>query len=340
VTHPALENTLVGDGTVIRSHYRGWPGKRQLNRETGELEQVKFDPDADYFDTGDGDKPYGIKFGLIESWLPYENERLIHDIFSIRNEDGRDEAAEAIRSITALVELLPDAQAVSWDMALHGVHFDTTRRLGLIDIVKVQKTAARAGRKIPPPKDEHGKRCKGHLFKLSDDTTRELDLYTLDGNPHIEAIAEGKKHKVPLTKTRLRRIEHRSEGFRLYGDYRVPDDPRIPKDLRHATVTIRLSHTEDDGKYNRAENLRPITIHDPIEGTNPDLGHQNEFDQRRVLRPGAESMNRWLKQHFNDKRAPAVGIGRIMFMLICAALLNNAKAVLAQHVRLRQAAAA
>ena len=37
-THPALQNTFVGDGTVITPHYKGTPKGRQLNRATGELE--------------------------------------------------------------------------------------------------------------------------------------------------------------------------------------------------------------------------------------------------------------------------------------------------------------
>lgn len=35
--------------------------------------------------------------------------------------------------------------------------------------------------------------------------------------------------------------------------------------------------------------------------------HLGEFDQLYVIRPGAESINRWIKQRFNDNRAPAVG---------------------------------
>ena len=38
-----------------------------------------------------------------------------------------------------------------------------------------------------------------------------------------------------------------------------------------------------------------------------------------------------LEERFTDGRAPAVGLPRIMFMLLCGALLNNAKAALAHH---------
>ncbi len=49
-------------------------------------------------------------------------------------------------------------------------------------------------------------------------------------------------------------------------------------------------------------------------------------------------MNRWLKHHFADKRAPAVGRHRLMFMIVGAQLLNNAKAALADQQRLATAA--
>jgi hypothetical protein len=116
VSHPAIENTFAGDGTVIKPHYKGSPSKRQLNRETGELEPVKYDPDANFFTIAGGEEQaYGIKFGFIEAWLPYdservENERLILDVFSIRHEEGYDEARQGIQSIEALVGLLPGAQ--------------------------------------------------------------------------------------------------------------------------------------------------------------------------------------------------------------------------------------
>jgi len=343
VTHPALQNILVGDGTVLAPHYKGSPTDRQLNRETGEMEPVKHDPDANFCETGDDrEVAYGIKFGFIESWMPHsdqrvENERVILDVFNVRHEPGYDEAAQATESITALVGLLPGAQAVEWDMALHGIHFDTTRRLGLVDIVKVPAPAANAGRQIPAPRDPTGKRRSGHVFTRTDHTQQQLPLYTYDGHPHIEVIVGGQRRTLPLTKTRLRRIRQRTRGYRWYGRYRIPNHPTVPPNLRDATVTIRLDRAEDDGVYNRAENLRPVTIHDmPIGPVAP--GHVCEFDQLYVLRPGAESINRWHKQRYDDTRAPAVGRHRLMFMLLCSGLLNNAKAALAHQQRLRPAA--
>ena len=337
-THPALENMLVGDGTVVAPRYKGTPTGQQLNRETGELEHVKFDPDANFYKTGDGENAYGLKFGFIEARLPHHNERIILDVFSIANEAGHDEAAEAVRSITAIHEHLPGAQAISWDMALRGIHFDTTRALGLVDIVKVHKTAARKGNKIPAPPGANGNRRSGHVFDLIDGSQDELELFTLDGHPHIEFIAEGQVGMLPLRKTRNRRVAQRTGGYRWYGDYRVPDHAVVPERLRGATVSIRFDRTEYDGPYNRAEHLRMITKHDAVVGPNADPEHTSEFEQLYVLRPGSESTNRWVKGHFSDKRSPAVGIPRTHFMLICGALLNNARAVLARQARLKQAA--
>jgi hypothetical protein len=342
-THPALQNIFVGDGTVAPPHYKGTPSGRQLNRETGELEPVKYDPDANYYMTGDGEKAFGLKVGFVEAFLPYDDERvegqrLILDVFDVRHEPGYDEAAQAVKSFEALVELLPGAQAVEWDMALRGTHFDATRRLGLVDIVKVPVTTAEAGKQIPAPKDKHQRHQKGHVFTLRDGTEEEHSLFTIDGHPHFEGVAEGMKVAVPLARNRIRRIGNRIEGFRLYGDYHIPADPRVPQRLRSATVTVRLSRTEDDKNYNRAEHLRPITIHDPVRGPHADPDHESEFDQLYVLRPGAESINRWFKQRWTDGRAPAVGRHRFMFMLLCGVLLNNAKDALAHEQRRRRAA--
>jgi len=170
-----------------------------------------------------------------------------------------------------------------------------TRGVALCHLVKVPDRTARAGKQIPPPKDKHQKKRKGHPLILRDGTEEEHPSFTFDGYPHIEGIAEGQKVAVPLTRKRTRRIRDGIERFRLYGDYRVPADARLPELIHNATVSIRASRTEDDGSYNRAEHLRPITIHDRVIGPNPDPTHQSEFDQLYVLRPGAESINRWFK---------------------------------------------
>jgi hypothetical protein len=178
-------------------------------------------------------------------------------------------------------------------------------------------------------------------FHRVDGSTVERDLYTYDGHPFFETVLKGKKARMPVRKIRTRRVAQRDGGFRWHNDYIAPDDPRTPAKLRGATVTVRLDRCDDDAdmKYNRAEQLRPITIHDtPIEPiTSPD--HESQFDQCYGPRPSAESKNSSVKHHFNWKRAPAVGFGRIHFMLICAALLKNASAALAHAERLLQQAA-
>lgn len=94
--------------------------------------------------------------------------------------------------------------------------------------------------------------------------------------------------------------------------------------LRGAAVSIRFhTNDEDRGKgLNRAEVLRPIPEGDP--------------DWRKLygLRPGAESINRWFKERLRDGRAPAVGRERQHFALLCGAIYNNFKALLARHDRL------
>jgi hypothetical protein len=49
-------------------------------------------------------------------------------------------------------------------------------------------------------------------------------------------------------------------------------------------------------------------------------------------------MNRWIKERLRDRRAPAVGVRRQHFALVCAAIYNNAVAELSQAERLRRAA--
>lgn len=215
------------------------------------------------------------------------------------------------------------------------------RNLGLVDVVKVPKTAAEAGKRIPPPKDEHGKRRTGHVFHRGDNSTEEVQLYTYADIPSSKPSSTAKRPSCRSTSSAPDASHNAAAGTAGTTTTSLRTTRGRSPSCEAQRSPVRLDRCDDDTdlKHNRAEHLRPITIHDqPIEPiTSPD--HESQFDQCYGPRPSAESKNSWVKHHFNWKRAPAVGFGRVHFMLICAALLKNASAALVHaERRLRQAA--
>jgi len=313
-THPAPQNMLVGDGTVMRPRFDAAPGDMQLDAVTGAIEQKPFDPDAGWYMTGDKRRVYGTKFGFIEGWTPHDGERVILDVFDVETVPGGDEASRALESIEHLAAKLPGAQGVVWDMALRGKHVDRLYQIGLLSVVKVARV--KGGPKSPNI-GQYEARC-------ADRATRIVSVFAIAGAPHIMEIAAGQEHPILLQRREIRARKNQDGSWRWYGEFRVPDAPAVRGALRGAAITIRLhTNDEDDVKgLNRAEVLRPIPEGDP--------------DWRKLygLRPGAESINRWFKERLRDGRAPAVGRERQHFALLCGAIYNNFKALLARQDRL------
>jgi hypothetical protein len=310
-TYPEASNALFGDGTVLRTLTRYTPVDRQVHPQTGEITSRVHDPDAAWFRTGDGTRVYGTKFGFCAGRLPHPNETLILDVFSVSK--GHDEAAQAVASIRKLATQL-DAQAVVWDGALRGTHLDELYDAGLITVNRVHgsgdgKTKSR--------------NLGAHAFDGAAGTTTH-QVWAINGAPHIEVVAAGATHQVTLERTRTRRSQDRGHvSYRWYGDYRVPKTSLVPPELRGAKVSIRLNSTGGDKARHlaRADVLRAIAPSDPY------------WAEIYKLRPVSESINRMVKRRQANGRAPALGVPRQLFHLICAALFHNLEAVLANEQR-------
>lgn len=316
VTHPARQNVLVGDGTVLRPCVDAVLGDLQLDKRTGALEQKRYDPDAGSFKTGDGTTVvHGTKYGFVESRLLHVNERVILGVFNVPKGKGHSEAEEALKVIDRAYERLPEAHAVAWDMAMRGTHIDHLYQRGLQPVVKTAKSAGGKPRQ---------KLIEIHNAKLVDGTEEPVNLWASNGGLSILVVAGGGEHLVQCVRKRTYKRAKAGGGYRWYMDAVVPDEPPVPARLRSARIThIRLDTTAGDKKMglNRAENLRAV--------------HQGDADWVRLyaLRPGAESTNRWFKERLRDTRAPAIGVPRQHLHLVFGAMFNNFRAWVAHRAR-------
>jgi hypothetical protein len=82
----------------------------------------------------------------------------------------------------------------------------------------------------------------------------------IGGAPFIYVTFNGEHIPIQLDMRKLDREPNRRSGYRIYGKWRIPDRPEIPKRLRGAIGRIRHNSTEDEiaTSRRRTRALRPI----------------------------------------------------------------------------------
>lgn len=317
LSDPNPLNWVSGDGTVLPSRFRNGPGVMQVDRETGELSEVRHDIDAGLQVTGDGRNVTGTKFSLVHIRTLFPREWVVLSIEHVSHGKGGSEAGVALRQIQMLLGLAPGIDGVIWDMAMRGVHLDMLYALGLLSLVKVALAPGGAPKELLlGPATTAG----GHT----------VTIRAIDGAAHIEAIVGTKIELIRLAQPKLLQRKNKDGTYRCYGEYRIPDDPRAPTRLRGDTVRVRLDTTADDKqrKINRAEGLRPIAKGD------------DRWATLQSGRPVAESLNAWFKHLWRNERAPAVTKGRQHLRMIYGGMVANMIAAITYRDRMNKASGA
>ena len=138
-----------------------------------------------------------------------------------------------------------------------------------------------------------------HKFKKAD-AEHGAEVVAVDGTPCIIGMdAEGREYYVALgrVQTKPRSTTH---GRTVYGRWRVPHDPAVPRALRGLETWVRHSSTPEECAENRrvTRALRPI----------PESDH--DFGPLYGLREDVESMHHHIKERLVNERARSVGIAR------------------------------
>ena len=232
-----------------------------MGKATGEVKQVRSDPDADLHFEGDREVTYGTKYVLVAARTRDERGRIILDVEWVA--DRGSEARVAVDCFSRLSPLVPGAQAVVYDTALRGVHHQKLlRELGLIPINRVTASVA----SIKRPRRKGGRRVEKSVhiedkrIRLSDSSTRTARLYSEAGAVGLgELSVSGEVIFWRLPRLRTHRIRDKKGLFRWYNDY------ALPSEFEAKTVTVRLHGNQDDvtRRFNRTENVRVIPPGDP-----------------------------------------------------------------------------
>jgi hypothetical protein len=319
-TRPHRSRLLYGDGKVITPLFKAHPGDTRLDKTTGELRPLRYEPDGALHFEGTGETAWGTKFVLVAARSDRERGRMILDLEHVTSPGG--EAATAVDCLARTATLTPGAQGVVYDTALRGVHHQKILRdLGLLSINRV--AAARAGSKKPRRNANERRVAKSTIIETKDitrpdGTTELVPLYARDGALGLGRLADdGRLTFEELRRTHTMRRADKAGTYRWYNEYALPDD------LGGGTITVRLHGNDEDAKrkLNRTENLRPIPPSDPV--------FADLFRQRN----DAESINRNLDDTLFLRRAHSVGAARQHVNLLGFALMVNSLTLLEHQAR-------
>ena len=318
-THPHLSRMLYADGKVITPLFKGRVGQTRTDKATGEIKQVRFEPDADLHFEGDGELAYGTEFVVVAARSGEARGRMILDVDWVPDKGG--EAKAAVGCFERLAPLVPGAQGVLYDTALRGIHHQTLlRKLGLLPVNRV--TAKRKGSN--KPRRAEGRRVEKSVHvddkkvRPPDGTERVMSLFARGGAIGIVELSDtGEPSFSELARVRTHRSQDKSGLFRWYNDY------LLPKSLGGGVVTVRLHGNDEDvaRKFNRTENVRVIPPSDP------------DFKSLYARRNDAESINRAIDDSMWLSRAHSVGHARQHLNLIGYALMVNSLALLEHRQR-------
>jgi len=142
-------------------------------------------------------------------------------------------------------------------------------------------------------------------FTLTDGTKKYLVVQAVDGTPRIELVIGDERQSVGLVRIKTKRISDRTDTYRFYGTWQIPNLPGIPRNLRNATTPIRHNSSKHEIADNtpRTRALRVIPETD------------DSFDRLFGLREDSESMHHHRKMTLPNQRARSVGRHRQLFDL-------------------------
>jgi hypothetical protein len=310
-SHPAKENVAYGDATFVQAMFNELTPADHIDYETGEITTRRRDPDATAWHQDGGTN--GRVWVSTSARTGHTNERVILDILP-KPARGTSDATVFTDMISELLPRVPAMQATSYDMAFGERHADIILNLGLLPITKVALLRG-------------GKPAVRHLgpqpFDFPDGTKDFIPVDAIGGAPFIYVTFEGEHIPIQLEMRKLEPRRNKGPEIRIYGKWRIPDRPEVPKRLRGAIGRIRHNSTEDEiaTGHRRTRALRPIPP-----GT-------DEFHRLFGLREDSESMHHHLKSHLINRRARTVGLQRQQLNMHAYQGITAIKALIAHSIR-------
>lgn len=305
-SHPDPRNTVVGDGTWLRSMYNR-PPDEALYDENGERTR-RIDPDG--IRRNPQDTVTGRDVVSILARNPFPHERVMVDV-CIKPTD-RGDADTFVDMVTELVDRA-FIQSCAYDMAFDAANHDALLAQRIIPVFKVRRDSR------GNPWVQH---IEEHKFTLRDGTEETLLVTAVDGWPAI-SLPTTDGPKMFALDTKQVKPRGRTGRCTFYATVEVPDKPEVPRRYRRATTMIRLNSTADEVAR---DDRRTIGLRAFPEGS-------DVYTRLFGVREDTESMHHHLKSILTNRRARCVGVARQALMLAAYQSLTNLKALIAWHYR-------
>ena len=313
---PAINNTIISDGTVLAATSKYTPGTTAWCETHQMFHDRRADPDATYNTTGGGDKVYGNKFVITSATTGNPNEIFILDTAPVSKTKGADsEIAALFASLPTILDRLPGMQGLVYDKALRGRDVTKVHDLGLHPIVPVYDKTGKTTEVV---------HIDQHTFKLPNGTRRSFEVFATAGHAMIRGIAAGDDHWIPLHATKITHHPNADGTPRAYTHYRIPTGSACQPSWWGATCEIRMNPSGADG-VNRGEHLRALA---PDDERYPDI-----YNRRQM----AESLNSWVKAHLPGRRARSYGQDNQHVDLLFIGIARNTLSALHHRDRNAQA---
>lgn len=305
-THPDSRNTVVGDGTWLRSPYNR-PPDEVLYDEHGERRR-RIDPDG--VRRTPQDTVTGRDVVSVLARNPFAHERVMLDV-CIKPIDQTD--ADTFVDMVTQLSARTFVQSCAYDMAFDAENHDALLSQRVIPVFKVRRDSQ------GEPWVQH---IDEHQLTLRDGSVETVLVTAADGWPAISlATSEGPK----LFALETRRVKPRGPRGRctFYMTLEVPDSPEVPRRYRGARTMMRINSTPEEvaRKDRRTIGLRTFPEGSPV--------YKDIFG----VREDTESMHHHLKSILPNRRARCVGVARQTLMLAAYQSHTNLKALIAWGYR-------
>ena len=313
---PAINNTLIADGTVLAAASKYAPNTKVWCVTHNMFHDRRSDPDATYNTIGGGAKVYGNKFVITSVTTGNPSEVIMLDSSPVSKTKGIDsETAALFSSLPDILEELPGMQGLVYDKALRGRDVTKVYDFGLHPIVPVYDKTGKATEVV---------HIDQHAFKLTNGSKKTFDVFAKAGHAMIRGVAAGDDHWIPLEATKITQHPNASGPARVYTHYRIPAGSACHPAWWGATCEIRMNPTSGDG-VDRGEHLRALP---PDDDRYPDIYNR---------RQRSESVNSWIKAQLPGRRARTYGQDNQHIDLLFLGIVRNVMSALHYRDRIANA---
>lgn len=285
-THPSSKNVMTGDVTTVKPMFRSKHGRRVAHR-TGEIRDVRYDPEAVSHTHGDG-VAWGHPMEIVETYGAEAGGLRILDVAPLLG-GAQSEGHLAVDMAIALADGCSGQPVFAYDGALRGVHVNRLHRHGILAVYKQHEETSvdeATGQETKVPRQYP---IGAFDFVGKDRSRRTFPVDSLGGHACIKVLDEnGTPQLFPLSRFKTERRGRTDDSCYFYNLYRAP------RELGGGVARIRMTQPES-GAGNIEEHVHVISRQDP------------DFRRLFAPRPGAESTNAWLKRPWLNKRARFFG---------------------------------